>query len=171
MGRIYPLASIFLVFFIAACTQQLPQLSDSKQGAKYCGSDSDCVCGGIDLVSKNCFVGNKNYYDSGAVDKSMNCPDFCSGIAGHLVTKCVENNCMIVNNNTFPECSSDANCVPSDCTHASSCVTKSNAPKCEGVFGTSECRQGTLDCGGSCACVAKRCTAKNLYKSDSVPIV
>lgn len=168
MGKVYPIAIIFLVFFVAACTQQLQQLPD----AKYCTADADCVCGGIDFVSKNCFVGNKNYYDSGAVDKSMNCPDFCSGIAGHLITKCVENTCMTVNKNTFPECSSDSDCVPSSCAHASSCVAKSNAPKCEGVFGTSECRQGTLDCGGSCVCVAKRCTTKNLYKFDSeVPIV
>jgi hypothetical protein len=62
----------------------------------YCETDSDCVCGGIDTATGRCFLGNKYYYES-FVDVSKFCPDFCTGIAGHLETKCVENRCTQVN--------------------------------------------------------------------------
>lgn len=155
---------VFL-FFLAACAQQIPSQD-------YCDVDSDCVCGGIDKSAQDCFVGNKQYYESGAVDTSKDCPDFCTGIGGHLVTKCVDNKCINVNRNTFPECSNDVDCVRSSCCHASSCVSRKNAPDCSGVFCTQVCMQGTLDCGGSCACEQQRCVTKNLYQQvGEVPVV
>ena len=66
----------------------------------YCEKDSDCVCGGIDTVTGQCFIGNKFYYGQ-FVDVSQFCPDFCTGIAGHLETKCVENKCTHVNKNNI----------------------------------------------------------------------
>lgn len=69
-------------------------------------------------------------------------------------------------------CSADADCVPSSCCHSSSCVSKNNAPDCSGMFCTQVCTAGTLDCGGSCACVNKKCVAKNLYEaSGEIPIM
>lgn len=158
-----------LTFVLVACVKVGgPSSGISPEKFKFvCSADSDCICGGIDKSTKDCFVGNKDYYESGAVDKEKYCPDFCTGIAGNIITKCVENKCVNVNKNTFPECRSDSDCVPSDCFHASSCVPKSKAPKCEDIFGTTECRQGTLDCGGSCACDTGRCTTKNLYQKVS----
>ena len=157
---------VVLTLFSIACSNRV------KQSPQSCVQDYDCVCGGIDKATKQCFVGNVKYYHSGAVDISKDCPDFCTGIAGNLVTKCVENICMNVNKNTFPECSVNYDCVPSSCCHASSCVSKASAPKCEGVFCTQQCAPGTLDCGGSCACEAKRCVTKNLYQQESeVPVI
>lgn len=61
----------------------------------YCVTDSDCICGGIDSSTKNCFIGNKKYYDSSyVINKTYHCPDFCSGIAGNLVLKCSNNKCI-----------------------------------------------------------------------------
>jgi hypothetical protein len=57
-------------------------------------------------------------------------------------------------------CTSDSDCVPAKCCHASACVAKANAPDCKGVMCTQECQYGTLDCGGRCLCHEGRCAAK-----------
>lgn len=58
------------------------------------------------------------------------------------------------------ECSYDSDCVPASCCHASECVPIDEAPDCEGVMCTMECRPGTLDCGqGSCKCIDNKCKA------------
>jgi len=64
-----------------------------------CQQDSDCVCGGIDTKTGDCFVGNKNYYDK-FVNKEAVCPDFCTGIAGNGQTKCINNKCQNLFNQT-----------------------------------------------------------------------
>lgn len=56
-------------------------------------------------------------------------------------------------------CSSDADCVPDACCHAVGCVSKDQAPQCDDVFCTMECREGTLDCGGYCTCENNKCVA------------
>ncbi|MBW3004988.1 hypothetical protein KY310_04100 [Candidatus Woesearchaeota archaeon] len=66
-------------------------------------------------------------------------------------------------------CNSDEDCVPSDCCHATGCVSKDQAPKCDDVFCTEECREGTLDCGGRCVCDNNKCTAK-LSKFNIQPV-
>jgi len=53
----------------------------------YCKQDSDCACG-ISKETGECFYGNKAF-----VDTSRQCPDFCTGIAGNLVIKCVDDTC------------------------------------------------------------------------------
>ncbi len=62
---------------------------------KYCESDDDCVCGGIDTITDDCFVGNKLYYNA-YVDASKQCPDFCTGMDGQMTTKCISNKCQRV---------------------------------------------------------------------------
>ena len=57
-------------------------------------------------------------------------------------------------------CNADEDCVPSACCHATGCVSKDQAPKCDDIFCTMECREGTLDCGGRCVCEDNRCVAK-----------
>ncbi|MFW6051179.1 MAG: hypothetical protein ACODAU_08390 [Myxococcota bacterium] len=57
-------------------------------------------------------------------------------------------------------CETDADCVPASCCHASACVAADDAPDCDGVFCTQECRGGTIDCGGGCVCDEGRCTAE-----------
>ena len=58
----------------------------------FCERDSDCICGGIDRNTDDCFIGNKWYYDR-FVDKTQQCPDFCTGITGELQVRCVDNTC------------------------------------------------------------------------------
>lgn len=57
-------------------------------------------------------------------------------------------------------CSSDADCVPAQCCHPTSCVVASAAPNCADMSCTEECRGGTMDCGqGHCACQEGSCVA------------
>ncbi len=182
-----------ILLFLVACTDIPNSPSDTKRShymmtkASFCNVDADCTCGGIDTKTDNCFVGNK-LYASKYVDFSRSCPDFCTGIAGHLETKCVNSVCKNVQivracteeakicpdgsavGRTGPncefapcpgvECSSDADCVPAECCHATACVPVSKKPSCDGVMCTMECRAGTLDCEGSCYCQDGKCSAR-----------
>lgn len=59
------------------------------------------------------------------------------------------------------ECKTSEGCVPAQCCHPTTCTSVTNAPNCEGVACTMECRPGTMDCGqGSCACEEGVCVAK-----------
>lgn len=67
---------------------------------------------------------------------------------------------VLNDNGLETECSKDSNCVPASCCHASECVPIDEAPDCEGVMCTMECKPGTLDCGqGSCKCIDNKCKA------------
>ena len=90
----------FFLLFLVACAVVPPQPKEPQPPAGnmledplLCNVDADCVCGGIDPKTDNCFVGNK-LYDSKYVDHSRDCADFCTGIAGHLETKCVDHKCQ-----------------------------------------------------------------------------
>jgi len=238
-----------------------------ENGKDFCETADDCVCGGIDAQTENCFVGNKKYYDL-FVNKEQDCPDFCTGIDGRLQTKCVEHKCALVRGEppevgplieviaepaageaplfvkftailrgaepkdkrfycarytwtfgdgadespifecesyefmkeihtrfqtthryekpgayevTFeiggvkskpavvlaapeflpPECDEDSDCVPAQCCHAADCIIKEKRSDCNKIACTMDCRPGTLDCGGSCACINGRCSGKN----------
>jgi len=79
----------------------------------------------------------------------------CLGIYGISGCKVVDGICTEVYEQN---CVNDADCVPAQCCHPTSCVPKQQAPNCSNVACTMECREGTLDCGsGSCACVNGRC--------------
>jgi hypothetical protein len=60
----------------------------SEKAKLSCKVNTDCVCGGKDLKTGQCFVGNVNYYKF-LVNKKTQCPDFCTGIAGNLETVCM----------------------------------------------------------------------------------
>lgn len=60
---------------------------------------------------------------------------------------------------TEPACTRDDDCVPGGCCHPSTCVPRTQAPDCSEVICTQECRPGTLDCGGRCACEGGVCVA------------
>ena len=64
-----------------------------RAAANFCEKDGDCVCGGKDLATGECFIGNIEYYGS-CVDKTKDCPDFCSGITGEMRLKCEKNSCV-----------------------------------------------------------------------------
>ena len=57
-------------------------------------------------------------------------------------------------------CTTDADCVPDGCCHPSACVAQANARACDDVMCTTECRFGTLDCGGSCLCHEGHCAGR-----------
>ncbi len=60
----------------------------------------------------------------------------------------------------FNECSSDSDCVPASCCHPTSCVSASNAPICNKIACTMDCKPATLDCGqGKCLCSNGKCGA------------
>jgi hypothetical protein len=63
----------------------------SKVSPNFCISDFDCDCG-VNKITKECFVGQKEF-----VNNSIQCPDFCSGIAANLEVKCIKNQCKLVN--------------------------------------------------------------------------
>lgn len=112
---------VLFLFLAAACTVVPPKVQEpSKSGnqflesASFCNVDADCTCGGIDKITQNCFVGNK-LYASKNVDMSKDCPDFCTGIAGHLETKCVDHVCSNVPRpdwNKPTACTMDAKVCP-----------------------------------------------------------
>lgn len=91
--KVLLLLTIILIvspFIIIGCDTSAVQAVDSK----VCEKDSDCVCGGIDLTTKQCFIGNKGYYEKN-VDKTKICPDFCTGITGQMQTKCLNTKCQL----------------------------------------------------------------------------
>jgi len=58
------------------------------------------------------------------------------------------------------ECSKDSDCVPASCCHPDSCVPAGEAPNCEGMMCTMECKPDTMDCGqGDCKCINNKCKA------------
>ncbi|MEM4215472.1 MAG: DUF333 domain-containing protein [Candidatus Anstonellales archaeon] len=61
---------------------------ENKTDEKFCNVDSDCACG-VHKISRECFFGNKKY-----VDETIQCPDFCTGIAGNLEIRCENNMCV-----------------------------------------------------------------------------
>ena len=86
---------------IIGCMQQSSQ-QDSQQSPstsqvnsipveRQCRTDSDCACG-VRITTGGCFYGNQQY-----VNELEQCPDFCTGIAGNLVIKCIDAECKQVN--------------------------------------------------------------------------
>ncbi len=92
--------------------------SDAQLLIDSCTSDSDCICGGIDKNTDRCFMGNKDYYDK-YVDKSKDCPDFCTGIEGNLVMKCIDGKCIQMYECLVDkDCNADQMCINNRCTGA-----------------------------------------------------
>src|SRR5512145_1724354 len=56
------------------------------------------------------------------------------------------------------QCTADADCVPAQCCHPTSCINRVAQPSCDGTVCTMMCG-GPLDCGaGSCGCVRGQCS-------------
>jgi len=110
MKKIIFLFFVLVLLLISGCMYVPPDVREDSPS--FCNSDDDCLCGGIDTNTDNCFVGNKDYAAK-FVDFSRNCPDFCTGIAGHLETRCVENECKIVPIQKQPvACTAEAKLCP-----------------------------------------------------------
>jgi hypothetical protein len=57
-------------------------------------------------------------------------------------------------------CESDADCVPEQPCHPTSCINVESQVRQELSYCTEECQPATLDCGqGSCQCVNNQCKA------------
>jgi hypothetical protein len=56
-----------------------------------CEIDEDCACG-VHIATGECFFGSKEY-----VNTEEQCPDYCTGIAGNIELKCIENECVQLN--------------------------------------------------------------------------
>ena len=55
-------------------------------------------------------------------------------------------------------CTTDADCVPAQCCHLTSCISQAAKPVCTDIMCTMSC-EGSLDCGaGSCGCTNGRCS-------------
>lgn len=65
---------------------QLPGLP-SEVSKFFCQTDADCACG-VDKETGKCAFGNRKF-----IDTSKECPDFCTGFAGNIRIKCVNNLC------------------------------------------------------------------------------
>ncbi|MBN1543944.1 eight-cysteine-cluster domain-containing protein [Candidatus Woesearchaeota archaeon] len=89
-------------------------------------------------------MGNRDYYDK-YVDRSKDCPDFCSGVAGNLVTRCIDGSCIQV----F-ECLADTDCAGGRCV-GNRCETPAS--------GAAECSSGS-DCRRD-GCSGQLCRPKS----------
>ncbi len=59
------------------------------------------------------------------------------------------------------ECMVNEDCVAATCCHADSCAAKENAPNCEDILCSMECRPYTMDCEqGRCVCRNHKCAAE-----------
>jgi eight-cysteine-cluster-containing protein len=146
MKKTILLISFLFVLIIAACNQ----IPTDKLS---CNKDSDCICGGIDNNDKNCFIGNKLYYEE-YVNKDKACPDFCGGKEGNSELKCVENKCtQVLKEQLQAECNQDTDCKKAGCS-GQLCISADK----EDVATTCEykeeyaCYQET-----NCKCVSNKC--------------
>lgn len=127
---------LFLLIILAACASP-----DQGPSQTECVIDSDCTCGGIIKETGECFVGNKQWALD-HVDMKQSCPDFCTGIAGHLETKCVSNECKTVPRGSVPQntqCQTDEDCVVTGCS-SHLCMPRAQVEK-EPFFTTCEWKE------------------------------
>lgn len=58
-------------------------------------------------------------------------------------------------------CNTDADCVPQQCCHATTCGAPATKQDCSSTMCTLDCQSGTMDCFGGCLCGEdKKCAAK-----------
>jgi len=77
-----------------SCTNELIRWDNCAANTTFCNNDVDCACG-TNIETGKCFYGNIRY-----VDISKQCPDFCTGIAGNLKIKCINNECKQISTRT-----------------------------------------------------------------------
>jgi eight-cysteine-cluster-containing protein len=160
---------LLTLLLLTACAQtpltkggQTPPATTEKPAVTdklVCSIDEDCICQGTDKTTGNCYMGNKQYYDAN-VDKTKDCPDFCTGIAGNMMIKCIDNRCT----QTFgcvidDECDEGKRCVNNRCAEQDATtpipppiVKTPNTPS-SGCNSDSDCTTG--GCSGT-ICQAKK---------------
>ena len=99
---------VVLALGIIGCGNAETTSSNEIVAKDHCEIDSDCICGGKD-PDGGCFLGNKDYYNK-YVDKSEDCPGFCTGVAGNIVVRCIDSKCV-----QMFECLTDAECFGGRC--------------------------------------------------------
>jgi hypothetical protein len=82
--RKYLLLGFFMLLVAIGALYAINQ----KPSEKQCSTNSDCACG-VSIKTNDCFFGNKNF-----VNTSVQCPDFCNGIAANLEIRCISNECV-----------------------------------------------------------------------------
>lgn len=156
--------ALTLTLSLTSCTSIQPNLTEDKL---FCNLDNDCVCGGLDKETNNCFVGNIKYFEKN-VDKTKDCPDFCTGIANMFETKCIDNQCKNVKKQQPPtteikpqSCQTNTDCIKAGCS-GTLCITKSNQ---ESGFTTCDW-QNSYKCyqEQSCLCKNNQCIWDNQDK-------
>ncbi|HII72717.1 TPA: eight-cysteine-cluster domain-containing protein [Candidatus Woesearchaeota archaeon] len=130
---------------IMGCGAKEPVADDGKSPAEIpadplsCSSDADCVCGGVDKNTQRCFLGNKAYYDR-YVDKEKACPDFCGGLDGSMIVRCVDKQCV-----QMYECLTDMECEQGERCKGNRCIGKT--ANGDGCSSDSDCVTG--GCSGT----------------------
>ncbi len=127
---------ITVLVILAGCEEAEKRHTEKLPPPNSCEVDEDCVCGGIDKATNNCFIGNKVYYDLN-VDKTKQCPDFCTGIDGNMVIKCIDNKCQ----QTY-ECVMDFDCKPGQRCKNNRCFGKSTETEKEECSSDKDCITG-----------------------------
>ncbi len=143
------------------CVVEVPKEPQTPLDKSSCSRDEDCVCGGIDELTNECYLGNRDYYRE-HVDKSQACPDFCGGIAGNLAVVCRDGRCAqeakqldaFEPNASAAECVRDADCDRAGCSKQL-CVPAEEAP---GVITTCEWRPEYAHIDERCGCADGTCT-------------
>lgn len=72
---------------LRSCDSEASGNLPSEISKMSCRTDVDCACG-VDKETGKCAFGNKKF-----IDTSKECPDFCTGFAGNIKIKCVNNLC------------------------------------------------------------------------------
>ncbi|MBW2964475.1 eight-cysteine-cluster domain-containing protein [Candidatus Woesearchaeota archaeon] len=154
--RLFVPALLVILLIVLGCApvetppKELPKTTNEPTQADYdamldCASDSDCICGGFDELKGRCYLGSKDYYDK-FVNQSKDCPDFCTGIAGNLAVKCVDNKCM-----QMLACLSDADCAKGERCSQNRCISSAATTTPKGA----ECSTGS-DCAKA-GCSSELC--------------
>ncbi len=128
-----------------------------------CSKDSDCAPEQCCHATSCIPVGQKGVCNLACTNicqpETMDCGGFCACEAG----KCTTHLNDLKANDTTPvqiACTTDDDCVPADCCHANTCVTKDKQPDCASIMCSQECVGQTMDCGGFCACQNGKCVAE-----------
>jgi hypothetical protein len=165
--RLFWVLCCAFVVLLVACTPSEGSIKAEIEKANYCATADDCELAAFSKCPFGCYVyvnkveANRivSLIDSyERMPRGYGCAYMCVRIEG---VDCQDGKCVPLPERPAPdECVSDSDCVPAQCCHATSCVPKAQAPNCEGTFCTMECRSGTIDCGGGCACEGKKCVAR-----------
>ncbi len=129
----------------------------SPEKPNFCVTDADCACG-THIKTGECFVGSRDF-----VNVDIQCPDYCTGIAGMFDTKCVNHQCKIVKKNqvdgfcgksTYGPCNTDDDCLSGGCS-GQVCQSKAEEP----VITTCEYRAcyNPQPYGLQCICFENKC--------------